>query len=96
MTDRNTIRRTTRRAAVLIVLSLGILAGCSFFRQEDTQSKENVPSRPAGPPSMTNPGASTADVVAVTTIQATLSSISKTLEIGGEVVYQKSEADGRA
>jgi membrane fusion protein (multidrug efflux system) len=37
---------------------------------------------------MANPGASAADVVAVTTIQATLSSISKTLEIGGEVVAE--------
>jgi membrane fusion protein (multidrug efflux system) len=88
MTDRNTKRRTTGRAALLLVLSLGILAGCSLFRQEDTQSKENVPSRPAGPPSLANPGSSTADVVAVTVTRAALGSISKTLEIGGEVVAE--------
>ncbi len=86
MTDRK--RRTMAQAAVILFLSLTILSSCSFSRQNGSESMEDGASQPAGPPSLANPGGSPTNVVAVTTTHARLGSISKTLEIGGEVVAE--------
>jgi membrane fusion protein (multidrug efflux system) len=91
MNDTNGKRKAIGRAVLPLLLSLALVitvSGCGLFRQQGSEDTEGAESGPPGPPAAASPGEPAAGVVAVTTTQARLGSISQTLEIGGEVVAE--------